>query len=66
MSSVRTFGRFCYEFVVGDDWTVAVGVVVGIALTGLIAHHDIAAWWCMPLVVTVSLGWSLARATRRR
>ena len=29
MSRVAAFGRFLYEFVVGDDITIAVGVVGG-------------------------------------
>ena len=65
MSAARGFGRFCYEFVVGDDWTVALLVVAGIGLTAVLAHHGVAAWWCMPLVVTASLALSLVRATRR-
>jgi len=66
MSTVRGFGRFCYDFIVGDDWTVALAVVAGIALTALLAHHHVTAWWCMPSTVTVSLVWSLVRSTRRR
>jgi hypothetical protein len=65
MSRVRGFGRFCYEFVVGDDWTVAVAVVVAIGVTALIAHHGIPAWWCMPAAVAATLTWTLLRATRR-
>ena len=65
MSFVRGFARFCYDFVVGDDWTVALVVVVAIGLTALIAHRDLPAWWCMPVAVTGSLTWSLARAARR-
>jgi hypothetical protein len=66
MTYVRSFARFCYDFVVGDDWTVAVVVVAAIALTALLAHHGVAAWWCMPLAVTFSLVLSLGRAVRRR
>ncbi len=65
MKQVRGFAHFCYDFVVGDDWTVALIVVVAIALTALIAHRGVPAWWCMPAAVTGSLTWSLARAARR-
>ena len=32
MSYVRAFGRFWYEFIIGDDWRVAAGVVAVLAL----------------------------------
>jgi hypothetical protein len=64
MSHVRTFGRFCYEFVVGDDWTVAVAMVIAVVATALVAHHDLAAWWLMPLAVAATLTWTVLRATR--
>jgi hypothetical protein len=59
------FLRFWYDFIIGDDWLVAAGIVVAIALTALIADHDIAAWWLMPLAVIALLAGSLARAVRR-
>jgi hypothetical protein len=65
MSYVVAFVRFWYDFIVGDDWFVAAGIVVAIALTALIAHHDIAAWWLMPLAVVALLAGSLVRAVRR-
>ena len=33
MKRLAPFGRFWYDFIVGDDWTVAVAVVVAIAVT---------------------------------
>jgi hypothetical protein len=59
------FLRFWYDFIIGDDWLVAAGIVVAIALTALIADHDVAAWWVMPLAVIALLAGSLARAVRR-
>ena len=32
MSAVRAFGRFWYEFIVGDDWRIAAGVAVVLGL----------------------------------
>ena len=37
-----------WEFVVGDDWVTAVGVVVAVALTAAIAGAGAPAWWVMP------------------
>ncbi len=33
MSKLRAFGAFWYDFVIGDDWLVAAGVVIGLAGT---------------------------------
>jgi lysylphosphatidylglycerol synthetase-like protein (DUF2156 family) len=61
---LRAFGAFWWDFVVGDDWRMAVGVVVALAATALLAHRDDAAWWVAPVVVLVTLGVSLARGVR--
>jgi hypothetical protein len=58
------FARFWYEFIVGDDWLVAAGVAVALALTWMLAHRDISSWWLMPLAVVALLVFSLRRATR--
>jgi hypothetical protein len=61
---LKSFGKFWWDFVVGDDWRLAVGVVAGLGITWLLAHHDVTAWWVLPLVVAITLTWSLRRATR--
>jgi len=53
-----------WEFVVGDDPAIALGVVVALGVTALIASAGAAAWWVMPLAVLALLGLSLRRATR--
>jgi membrane protein implicated in regulation of membrane protease activity len=55
-----------WEFVVGDDWWTALGVVLALALTGLLAEAAISAWWVMPPAVLVLLALSIRRAARRR
>jgi hypothetical protein len=62
---VRAFLAFWYDFVVGDDRRVAVGVAVMLGLIYLVSRTSAAAWWIAPVAVTLLLGWSLARATRR-
>ena len=64
MSRVRAFLRFWWDFVVGDDWRIAVGLVVALGATGLLVNQDIAAWWLLPLAVIGLLAESLRRATR--
>lgn len=65
MSHLRAFGRFWYDFIVGDDWQVAVGVTLAVIATFVIAHHDANLWWLLPIAVPALLGVSLHRATRR-
>jgi len=64
MRLVFAFFRFWYDFIVGDDWRVAVGIVAAIALTALIADRGVEAWWVMPLSVIALLAGSLRRAAR--
>ena len=64
MRAVRAFARFWYDFIVGDDWTVAAGVVVALVVTALLAHGHVPAWWPLPLAVTGLLALSLVRGAR--
>lgn len=64
MSYLKNFGLFWYDFVVGDDWSVAAGVVIALVITAELRHRDVVAWWLMPLVVGAVLGVSLWRVTR--
>ncbi|HZR95342.1 MAG TPA: hypothetical protein VFA56_06585 [Gaiellaceae bacterium] len=56
---MKRFLAFWWDFVVGDDWIAAALVVVGIAVTALLA-----AWWVMPVAFAGILTLSLRRATR--
>jgi hypothetical protein len=62
MRHVVAFGRFWWEFVVGDDWLAAVGVAVGIGATAALAAENVTAWWLLPLAVLAVLYVSLRRA----
>ena len=44
MRWITQFAAFWYDFIVGDDWVVAVGVVAALALTALLARDGIQAW----------------------
>jgi hypothetical protein len=64
MKQLKAFGAFWYDFIVGDDWHVAVLVVAGLAVTAVLAHAaKVNAWWLLPIVVFAALVWSLHRAT---
>jgi hypothetical protein len=64
MTSVRGFLLGVWEFVVGEDWWTALGVVLALALTGLLAEAAISAWWVMPPAVLGLLALSIRRAAR--
>jgi hypothetical protein len=51
VSFLRSFALFWWNFIVGDDWRVALGLAGGLALTWLLEHYDEPAWWLLPLVV---------------
>ena len=64
MKWLSGFGRFWWDFVVGDDWRVAALVVVGIGATAVLAAAGVAAWWLLPVAVPGILWLSLRRAIR--
>lgn len=59
MSRLSAFLGFVWEFVVGDDWRIAAGVVLALGLTALIAGTSLTAWWILPVTVAVILGLSV-------
>jgi hypothetical protein len=65
MRFIKNFCLFWYDFVVGDDWSVALGIVIALVITGLLAHQNIAAWWLMPVAVVLILAMSLWRVTQK-
>jgi len=64
MKYIRSFGAFWWNFIVGDDWRVAAGLAVALALTALLAHHGVNAWWLLPAAVAVLLGDAIRREAR--
>jgi hypothetical protein len=60
---VEAFLRFLWDFVVGDDWRIAVGVVIALGITGLVAGTSVAAWWIVPVAVIALLAGSVWRAS---
>jgi hypothetical protein len=62
---IRSFLAFWYDFIVGDDWRVAAGVVLALALTAGLAHSGVNAWWLVPVAVVLLLGYSVRRAARK-
>jgi hypothetical protein len=65
MSRMRSFVRFWWEFVVGDDWRIAAGLAASFGLCALLVREAIAAWWLLPLAVLLLLSESLRRTIKR-
>jgi hypothetical protein len=67
MRALKSFGAFWYDFVIGDDWHVAVIVAAALGATALLTHvAGVNAWWLLPLCAFAALAWSLHRATTRK
>jgi len=58
---VKRFGLFWWDFIVGDDWRVAVGIAIALGVTALLATTWTGAWIVLPLAVAAVLGLSLRR-----
>lgn len=66
ITKLRAFGAFWYDFIVGDDWRVAVGVALAFAVTYAASRSTSAAlWWIVPVAVLILLPVSIHRVTRR-
>lgn len=62
---IKAFAYFWYDFIIGDDWRVALGVVLALVLTLWLSHStSLPTWWVVPAVVAVLLPVSIRRATR--
>jgi len=64
MRLLRSFLHFWYDFIIGDDATIAAGVVLALAGTAILAHYRVPAWWLLPAAAVILLALSLARARR--
>jgi hypothetical protein len=65
MNALKTFARFWYHFLIGDDWAIAVGVAVAFGVTYGVLQTSVPAWWLMPLGAVAVLVLSVIRANRR-
>ncbi len=66
VTRLKAFAAFWYDFVIGDDWQVAAGVIIALTVIYLLAHHGHpGVWWLIPLALVVLLPTSIFKATRR-
>jgi hypothetical protein len=62
---VVAFGRFWWDFLIGDTPEIFVGVLAAAGLVALLRHDSAAALVALPAAVTVVLVASLARSRLR-
>ncbi len=66
-AKIRAFVAFWYDFIIGDDWRVAVVVGAALAITyGLSSTTGVPVWWIVVVGVAIVLPLSIHRVTRRR
>jgi hypothetical protein len=63
VSYLKTFGKFWYDFIIGDDWRLALGVAAAIIVMTVAVHQGFDWWWLLPVVVVVLLGVSVSQAS---
>ena len=63
MNRARDLAAGIWDFVVGDDWVTALGVVLALGLTALVAEQS-SAWFVMPIAVAILLALSVWREAR--
>src|SRR5439155_21016272 len=64
LNALRRFGSFWWDFVVGDDWRVAVGVALALGGSAALAAGGVTAWWALPVAMAALLYLSVRRAAR--
>jgi predicted thioesterase len=69
MRFLRGFGRFWFDFIVGDDWRIALGVVLVLGTGALVVATDaVGAELLMPLLaaaIVAVVGASIVLGARR-
>ena len=64
---IHAFCAFWYDFIIGDDWLVALGVTLALAITFAVSRStDASVWWIIVVAVAILLPLSVFRATGRR
>ncbi|HEX5608881.1 MAG TPA: hypothetical protein VFX45_02175 [Solirubrobacterales bacterium] len=57
-------GRGILDFIVGDDWRVALWVALSLAATALLVAAGLPGWWFIPIATVAILRASVRRASR--
>ena len=63
LQSLISFGEFWVDFIMGDDWRIAAGIVIAFILTATIKVSAFT-WGTVPFFVALFLAYSLSRVVR--
>lgn len=66
MSRLAGLARGVWDFIVGDDWRIALGVVAALGVTAIVSDTSVSAWWILPVAVAVLLLVSVSAVARPR
>jgi len=64
--SVKKFGAFWFDFLIGDDWRGTVIVLAAFILTHQLAGENLNSWWVLPLGIVILLPYNLFRVTKAK
>jgi uncharacterized membrane protein len=64
INGLKAFGEFWYDFIIGDDWTIAVGIVIAFFGTEWLKGSTGQSWYLLPLATALLVSNSLVRATK--
>jgi uncharacterized membrane protein len=62
-AAIISFAEFWVDFIVGDDWRIAMGIVIAFVLTATI-KISVFTWGTVPIFVAIFLAYSLSRVVR--
>jgi hypothetical protein len=63
--AIKAVVLFLVDYIVGDDWTVAALIALGLLATWRLVEADLSAWWLLPPAVLAANIQSLHRAVRK-
>jgi hypothetical protein len=55
VDKLKAFGWFWYDFIIGDDWTIAAGVVLILGITWVLDEANFGLTWLFLLAATLVL-----------
>jgi uncharacterized membrane protein len=64
INGLKAFGEFWYNFIIGDDWTIAVGIVIAFFGTEWLKGSTGQSWYLLPIATALLVSNSLVRATK--
>ncbi len=64
IKGVKAFGDFWYDFIIGDDWTIAAGIVIAFFGTEWLKGSTGQSWYLLPVATFLLVSNSLWKVTK--